>query len=313
MIVTHKLSMDLLHRSANPPVLDMVVGDGESRAVKLLFMAGNDEWTIPELTAVRINFAVLGSSESYHGSYDTLSDGTKAWSVEGNSLTFLLAPQVTAHPGLVEVQVELQQEGKTLSTFVIHLDVQRNVPYVEGFSENYVNWSAWALEQIDAAVEQIKELGGIHGDDGVGIASIQQTTTSKEDDGTNVVTVTLTDGSSAMFTVKNGSKGSAGPQGAAGQAGADGVGIASIVQTTASKEDGGKNVITVTLTDGETAVFTVYNGSKGSDADISALEARIAALEARVAALESGSSGGSSGGSGNTQLATPVIQLYTNN
>lgn len=44
----------------------------------------------------------------------------------------------------------------------------------------------------------------------VGISSIEQTTTSTEDSGTNVVTVTLTNGTSTTFNVKNGSKGSAG-------------------------------------------------------------------------------------------------------
>ena len=51
---------------------------------------------------------------------------------------------------------------------------------------------------------------GKDGADGVGIASIQQTTTSTADGGNNVFTVTLTNGTSTTFTVKNGTKGSAG-------------------------------------------------------------------------------------------------------
>lgn len=53
-------------------------------------------------------------------------------------------------------------------------------------------------------------MNGKDGADGVGIESVVQTTTSTEDGGTNVVTVTKTDGSSSTFTVKNGSKGSDG-------------------------------------------------------------------------------------------------------
>lgn len=45
----------------------------------------------------------------------------------------------------------------------------------------------------------------------------------------------------------------------------DGVGISSIKQTTTSTASGGKNVITVTLTNGTTSTFTVYNGAKGAD------------------------------------------------
>ncbi len=51
---------------------------------------------------------------------------------------------------------------------------------------------------------------GIDGQDGVGIASVVQTTTSIADAGVNVVTVTLTDGSASTFEVRNGHTGSGG-------------------------------------------------------------------------------------------------------
>ena len=60
---------------------------------------------------------------------------------------------------------------------------------------------------------------GADGADGVGIQSVVQTTTSAEDGGTNVVTVTKTDGTSSTFQVKNGSKGSTGPAGPQGPQG----------------------------------------------------------------------------------------------
>ena len=64
---------------------------------------------------------------------------------------------------------------------------------------------------------------GPKGDDGVGIASVVQTTTSTADGGSNVVTVTLTDGKTSTFAVKNGSKGSQGEQGIQGVQGVQGV------------------------------------------------------------------------------------------
>lgn len=54
---------------------------------------------------------------------------------------------------------------------------------------------------------------GSNGSDGVGILSIEQTTTSTEDNGENVVTVTLTNGQKSTFTVRNGSKGNPGTGG----------------------------------------------------------------------------------------------------
>lgn len=57
---------------------------------------------------------------------------------------------------------------------------------------------------------------GEPGDDGVGISSVVQTTESTESGGTNVITVTMSDGSTSTFNVRNG----------------DAVGSATIVQTT---------------------------------------------------------------------------------
>lgn len=63
---------------------------------------------------------------------------------------------------------------------------------------------------------------GADGNDGVGIASIEQTASSTADGGDNVFTITLTNGKTATFTVKNGSKGSTGADGADGQPGENG-------------------------------------------------------------------------------------------
>lgn len=57
---------------------------------------------------------------------------------------------------------------------------------------------------------------------GAGIRSIEQTSTSSEDDGINTITITSTDGEQTTFNVKNGSKGSIGPQGEKGDTGEQG-------------------------------------------------------------------------------------------
>ena len=70
---------------------------------------------------------------------------------------------------------------------------------------------------INTALAQAKASGefdgkdgspGADGKDGVGIQSVTQTTTSTEDGGANIVTVTKTDGTTSTFEVRNGSKGS---------------------------------------------------------------------------------------------------------
>lgn len=106
---------------------------------------------------------------------------------------------------------------------------------------------------------------GTNGNDGVGIKSVVQTTSSSEDGGSNVITVTKTDNTTSTFTVKNGSKGSAGKDGTNGTNGTNGkdgtsVTVKSVSESTA---DGGNNV--VTFSDGKT--LTVKNGSQGVKGD----------------------------------------------
>lgn len=64
---------------------------------------------------------------------------------------------------------------------------------------------------------------GPKGADGVSIKSITQTTTSTADGGTNVITIATSDGKSATFSVKNGTKGEKGDTGLTGSQGERGL------------------------------------------------------------------------------------------
>lgn len=66
---------------------------------------------------------------------------------------------------------------------------------------------------VEDALAQAQASGEFKGDAGVGVSSVAQTTTSTEDDGNNIITVTLTNGTTSTFIVQNGSKGSTGDQG----------------------------------------------------------------------------------------------------
>jgi hypothetical protein len=72
-------------------------------------------------------------------------------------------------------------------------------------------------EKGDAGIQ------GIRGEQGVGIQSVEQTRTATEDEGANVIIVTLTNGQSGgTFYVRNGSKGDQGIQGEKGDKGDQG-------------------------------------------------------------------------------------------
>ena len=80
---------------------------------------------------------------------------------------------------------------------------QKGIDYFDGEPFTYEDFTP----------EQLEALKGEPGNDGVGIKSVVQTTTSSDDGGSNVVTVTKTDGTTSTFIVKNGSKGSQGDPG----------------------------------------------------------------------------------------------------
>lgn len=140
--------------------------------------------------------------------------------------------------------------------------VSENIVYV--WSEDLMDWDPVGALQ-GAPGEDGKD--GQDGENGVGIASVEQITTSTEDGGTNLVRLTLTNGAYVDIEVRNGTKGSQGEKGATGKTGstgAPGVGVDSMVQRTESLVDSGKNEFRFTLTDGTYKDFAVRNGSRGS-------------------------------------------------
>lgn len=120
---------------------------------------------------------------------------------------------------------------------------------------------------------------GPQGPQGVGVTSVVQTTTSSADGGSNVVTVTLSNGTKSTFTVKNGSKGSQGEKGDKGDIGPQGnSGYQGVV--------GELEVVNNLTQGGEAAVLSAEQGKvlKGELTELSAETASLYYSDGRVAA-----------------------------
>lgn len=126
-----------------------------------------------------------------------------------------------------------------------------------------LSWTATEEDMPPIETVNIKGERGIQGVQGTSISKVEQTTTSTADNGVNIVTTTLSNGKQSTISIRNGSQGSRGAQ---GQTGAQGVGIASITQAEGNP-NGGRNTITITLTDGTKKTLYTYNGSKGDKGD----------------------------------------------
>lgn len=124
------------------------------------------------------------------------------------------------------------------------------------------------LENNNASLEAIvltlqNKTAAKDGEDGVGIVSIEQTTTSSADGGTNIITVTLTDGTTSTFSVRNGSQGSQGQAGSEGSDGTDGTSVYIFDTTYPEGSNGFRDLTSVTIPAGQ--AFKVGDCLIGND------------------------------------------------
>lgn len=105
---------------------------------------------------------------------------------------------------------------------------------------------------------------GSVGDPGTSIKSIERTAGNGLPGSTDTYTVTLTDGSTSTFQVYNGKDGQDGQD---GEDGKDGSSISDITRTSGDGSPGTIDTYTITLTNGSTTTFQVYNGANGADGD----------------------------------------------
>lgn len=173
MIITHKLEMDLLNREPLQQIC-AVQGDSNTRVLELSLLSGGAAWTVPEDAAVWMRYC---KSDGTKGIYDTLPDGSTAWSIEANKITVTLAPQMLTVPGLVQAQAELVRGISTLATFTIPICVERNPAAGVLKSEEYINMLQWMESELDRLLLQAKESGeftGPSGEDGAGVFEYAQ-------------------------------------------------------------------------------------------------------------------------------------------
>lgn len=150
MIITHKLTMDL-GRCGNPPVIDAVQDDRYTRNVELTLLDQGSAWTIPADAKIAVAYR---KADNTGGHYDTLPDGTSAWSAAGNVLTLALAPQALTTAGMVSLAAQMVVGEQVISTFRFLADVHRNVAAGLFRSEDYVNLQQWCLPIFEQKVDR---------------------------------------------------------------------------------------------------------------------------------------------------------------
>ena len=159
MIVLHKLEMDLTGQGTEEQI-HVVQGDANTRVLEIHMHCGGEDWEIPQDAQVRMRYC---KSDGKKGVYDTLPDGSCAWSKEENVLTMVLAPQMLTIAGLVLAQIELTEGTDALGTFVFRIRVEENPGAGALGSEDYINMLHWMGEELDRRLEQARDSGDFTG------------------------------------------------------------------------------------------------------------------------------------------------------
>ena len=166
MIITHKLKMNM-EEGEVAQRLEMPAGDVSTRSIEMLLYLRQSPWTIPQGVTVLIRYQ---KPDGTRGEYDTMPDGTAAWSVTDNVLTISVAPQVLTAVGNVALYAEMYLEEKVLRTFAVEIDVKApfgRSRWVGTTSQDYyyvtnvLRGPVMALPGQLLAVEEVDEFGRV--------------------------------------------------------------------------------------------------------------------------------------------------------
>ncbi|MBE6925145.1 MAG: SGNH/GDSL hydrolase family protein [Ruminococcaceae bacterium] len=214
MIINHKLTVDLVR--PEPIYIEVTQDDRYTRNLQLRLTANGKPLEKPSDCNVAVSFR---KKDGCAGCYDTMPDGSCAWSWEGDVLTVGLAPEVCTASGDVELAVTVLSQEKVLGCAGIILRVQPK-PAADLRSRDYFSVLRFLPQPVTGEPEkylqvaEVDEQGRVtavrcrESTAGVGVRDVRATRASTEDGGENIITVTLTDGTQYDFSVYNGSRGS---------------------------------------------------------------------------------------------------------
>ena len=123
MNVISKINVDL-QNNGSVSTVSVMQRDRYARILEMTLLSGGEVWNVPENASAVICYR---KADGKGGEYDTLPDGTTAWTADGNVLRVILAPQVVTTAGPVQLSVTILEGKEQISTFGILLDVQAAV------------------------------------------------------------------------------------------------------------------------------------------------------------------------------------------
>ncbi len=164
---------------------------------------GNNVYTFTDASGNTSTITVKNGSKGSTGASGTNGKNGTSVSISSTSVTYQAGSSGTSTPtGAWSTTIPNTSAGQYLWTKTV-------VTYSDGKSTTAYSVSRNGTNGTNGS-------NGSNGTAGIGISKVEQTTASTADGGTNVCTITLTNGNTYTFSFKNGSKGSTGAKGTNG-------------------------------------------------------------------------------------------------
>lgn len=157
-MIINKLKLNL-KRCGITPTMDAAQGDVLSRGLELSLFDGAKPYLLPENLAVLIRYK---KADGKGGEYDTMPDGSPAWSAEGNRLTILLTRQMFTFPGSVSMTIALVSGGTQISTFPVQINVLPEAKALSADSEDYFNVTGFLVAPGNAETGQFLQITAVN-------------------------------------------------------------------------------------------------------------------------------------------------------
>lgn len=159
MMITKTINMDLWIHERTQEIY-AVQGDAATRKIELRLFANKEPWIPKDGASLVIRYR---KPDGTIGSYDTLPDGEKAWELQENTASIILAPQMLTVSGRVEVQLEIVCEKQILASFAVYVLVEKNVAAGATRSQSYFNWLHRMEIKLQEMLKAAKESGIFNG------------------------------------------------------------------------------------------------------------------------------------------------------
>lgn len=135
METTHRIRIDMLRKGV-PPVVDAMQLDSNTRIVSVAMFENGVTWNPPEDAAFSLSYK---KPDGTVGFYNRLSDDKSAVSVEGNTVSVVLAPQVLTVPGIVDAALVAYSGQLRIATFPFEIHVTADPSAGKTDSDDYFN------------------------------------------------------------------------------------------------------------------------------------------------------------------------------